>query len=502
MNRLVIPSIVAMGGSGGKIDENRIIIKDSVIPEATEEQLGKIYCYSGETNATYTHGYIYECKGAEEAQSITTDFNPGKMAFDYEAATHPYKTFTSDAEAMSDFITSVLKIDNPYDIVGGSLVVDENTIVDPNQHLEMWFVNCTNKNGQEVLANYKINASDLEAYGFQFTNPAADYHANEPIEYTLNWVTTIGDIHWERINVQPSSAEEVALLSITTAPSGTFVIGSKYYNSTEKKIYTATVANSWTNATVEDPSFNAIYLYSDQAYVWDGNSLELFELEEYQRKLVSGVNIKSINGNTILGSGNLAIKTYQEFNNSWPTNTTFAAFLSAVNSDTAATAGMAYLGELSCSGLPMQGNVEATVEIQNGPNGNKTIYVVITSGTNAPYRWEYTYWNNGSNVSGWISFQPEQKTINSDSTTPSLALVDNTYYTFTNTLTSLTISSIPAINTSSIDILFTTDTGFSGVTFPTNTFYTGTIPTWEAGKTYLISIQKGIVVAAEIKTME
>lgn len=89
-----------------------------------------------------------------------------------------------------------------------------------------------------------------------------------------------------------------------------------------------------------------------------------------------------------------------------------------------------------------------------------------------------------------------------DSTTPSLALVDNTYYTFTNALTSLTISSIPAINISSIDILFTADTGFSGVTFPANTLYTGTIPTWEAGKTYLISIQKGIVVAAEIKTME
>lgn len=302
MNRLVIPSIVAGSGSGGKIDENRIIIKDSVIPEATEEQLGKIYCYSGETNATYIHGYIYECKGAEEAQSITTDFNPGKMAFDYEAATHPYKTFTSDAEAMSDFITSILKIDNPYDIVSGSLVVDENTIVDPNQHLEMWFVNCTNKNGQEVLANYKINASDLEAYGFQFTNPAADYHANEPIAYTFNWVTTIGDIHWERIDVQPIS----------------------------------------------------------------GSS--------------------------------------------------------------------------------------STVEIT--------------------------------------------------STTPSLALTDNTFYNCTNALTSLTITSIPASNMYGIEIHFTTDVGFTGVTFPQGTLYTGTIPTWEAGKTYLINIQRNIVVAAEIKTME
>lgn len=93
-------------------------------------------------------------------------------------------------------------------------------------------------------------------------------------------------------------------------------------------------------------------------------------------------------------------------------------------------------------------------------------------------------------------------TQNISSTTPELSLEDNTYYTFTNALTSLTISSIPAINTSSIDIFFTADTGFSGVTFPANTLYTGTIPTWEAGKTYLISIQKNIVVAAEIKTME
>ena len=309
MNKLVIPSIVAGSGAGGKKLDQRIIIKDTVIPEASEKHLGKMYCYAGETNSTYTHGYIYECVGTTEAQSITTDFYPGKMAFDYEAATHPYKTFTSDAEAMTDFFKTVLKIDNPYDIVSGKLVVDEATIVDPNQHLEMWNVFCTDKNGQQVLSNYKISAGDLEAYGFQFAYPAADYHENEPINYTLNWITSVNDIHWERINVQPSSAEEVALLSITTAPFGSFSMGSKYYNSTEKKIYTATLPNSWTNAIIEDPSFNAIYIYNSTAYVWDGNSLELFELEEYQRKLVSGQNIKTINGNSILGSGNLNIDT-------------------------------------------------------------------------------------------------------------------------------------------------------------------------------------------------
>lgn len=108
---------------------------------------------------------------------------------------------------------------------------------------------------------------------------------------------------------------------------------------------------------------------------------------------------------------------------------------------------------------------------------------------------------NGINITNnVISVSNNTETITS--TTPSLTLADNTFYNCTNALTSLTISSIPVNNVYGIEIHFTTDTGFSGVTFPANTLYTGTIPTWEAGKTYLISIQKNIVVAAEIKVME
>ena len=75
---------------------------------------------------------------------------------------------------------------------------------------------------------------------------------------------------------------EVALLSITTAPAAPFVKDSKYYNSTEKKIYTAIEDNTWTNATVTDPVFGAYYTYSGKTYTWDGDSLEIFELEDYQ----------------------------------------------------------------------------------------------------------------------------------------------------------------------------------------------------------------------------
>ena len=128
-----------------------------------------------------------------------------------------------------------------------------------------------------------------------------------------------------------------------------------------------------------------------------------------QDTLVSSSNIKTVNGKSILGSGDLAVSTYQEFDNSWTTNSTFAAFLTDVYNDINAVPGMAYLGGLTCSGLPTGlNNVEAVVEIIAGSaNDSKVIHVVITSGTTSPYRWEYTYWylNNSFHNSGWISFQ-------------------------------------------------------------------------------------------------
>lgn len=74
------------------------------------------------------------------------------------------------------------------------------------------------------------------------------------------------------------SASQVALLSITTAPSGTFAVGSKYYNSSTKKILTAITADTWTGATSADPVFNTIYTFNSGYYIWDGNSLESTDL--------------------------------------------------------------------------------------------------------------------------------------------------------------------------------------------------------------------------------
>ena len=116
------------------------------------------------------------------------------------------------------------------------------------------------------------------------------------------------------------------------------------------------------------------------------------DMSQYQEILVSGTNIKTINGASVLGSGDLHISTNHDFPASWPTTGTTAAFCSAVNSDTSAVAGMSYLGQVTWSDKPFSGNAEVFVEILPGAVSTKVIHLILSSGNIYPYRWEYTYW--------------------------------------------------------------------------------------------------------------
>lgn len=128
-----------------------------------------------------------------------------------------------------------------------------------------------------------------------------------------------------------------------------------------------------------------------------------------QENLVNQENIKSINGNSILGSGNLELSTFLPFPSSWSSYTsgTTKAFCDVVNADASAIIGKAYLGGVTFTDLPFNGNGDIVVEILQGPSNTKSIHLILTSGNVAPYRWEYTYWNNGSSTSGWIGYQTE-----------------------------------------------------------------------------------------------
>ena len=155
---------------------------------------------------------------------------------------------------------------------------------------------------------------------------------------------------------------------------------------------------------------NGIDISSDNIISIDENVVATkSDLNRKQDTLISGTNIKKINGNSVLGSGNLNINTYQPFNSNWKTDGTTLEFCANVNADSNAVQGMAYLGDVYFSDLPFNGNADAVVEITHGTGtSGKVIHITITSGNIAPYHWEYTYWNNGSShTPSWIGYQQE-----------------------------------------------------------------------------------------------
>ena len=126
-----------------------------------------------------------------------------------------------------------------------------------------------------------------------------------------------------------------------------------------------------------------------------------------QETLVNQTNIKSVDGNSLLGSGNLELSTYLTFPTGWTTTGTTKALCDDIAADTTAVKGKAYLGEVTCSDLPTGVlNAEVVVEIMDGTTAqDKIIVLSLKSGNVSPYAWQYVYWDNGTNVSGWKTWQ-------------------------------------------------------------------------------------------------
>ena len=120
------------------------------------------------------------------------------------------------------------------------------------------------------------------------------------------------------------------------------------------------------------------------------------------------IDLKTINGESVIGSGDIKVTTFQPFKSSWPTSSsyTISQFCAAVNNDADATIGMGYFGGAKWSDKPSGlSNCDVVVEVLQGPNTNtKSIHLIITSGSVAPYTWEYTWWS-GSSPKGWVSFK-------------------------------------------------------------------------------------------------
>lgn len=89
------------------------------------------------------------------------------------------------------------------------------------------------------------------------------------------------------------------------------------------------------------------------------------------------------------------------------------------------------------------------------------------------------------------AINPKQKTVtDTTSTTASVSVTENTVYTFTQPLTSLTLSSVAdSLLESELD--FTTGTSFSFTATPLTNKWINNVPTWIANTHYIISIKSG-----------
>lgn len=109
-----------------------------------------------------------------------------------------------------------------------------------------------------------------------------------------------------------------------------------------------------------------------------------------QDNLESGVNIKTVNGFSLVGSGDVAIKTYRGIPSSWDINHTMADLIDSIAADTSAVPGESYMGTVNLSDLPgglSQG--ELIIEVMDELSGDKTVLFQLSSADTSPYKWEY-----------------------------------------------------------------------------------------------------------------
>lgn len=174
-------AVRVMGGAGS-IDEDRIIIKSAEIPAASEDELGKFYCYSGVTNQIFAHGYVYECVANEPVYTDSVEFEP---------ATLSGTVVTATAGALSNLCAEYITGDITS-IVSGTLVY-----LAPG---DLWLL--TGKDAEDnTVGSFQVYTPDYESAGFTFTGTPED---GDVVAFTCT-ITESSSYSWERIDVQPAA---------------------------------------------------------------------------------------------------------------------------------------------------------------------------------------------------------------------------------------------------------------------------------------------------------
>lgn len=186
-------AVRVVGGGGGSVDYTKVVSKTKTMPVAGADNANMIYLYDGPTNATYTHGYVYENK--------KTATYTGTVSF--EPATLSGTTVACSGDDFANFLTESGV--EPLNVVSGTMTYDAAG--------NLWILVGKNASDETVLS-FQEYQEDYEDFGFTFTGTPQD---GDVIAFTCTVEEASASYTWERIDVQPAGAtiDDSSISSLT-----------------------------------------------------------------------------------------------------------------------------------------------------------------------------------------------------------------------------------------------------------------------------------------------
>lgn len=185
------------GGGGEPVNYNRVVEKIAVIPSAETSVVGKVYMYMGESNATYTHGYIYECVATQTATAVSFS---GNIVSNW---------------AVADFVSYLQEGGAAYnEVTHGTLTYDATG--------NLWDLVGYDANGIQVMSFHEYT-EDLEDFGCTFAS--STHQDGDSCNFTLT--TEASGKKWKRLDVQPAGGSGGGAVDSVNGKTGTVVLDAE-----------------------------------------------------------------------------------------------------------------------------------------------------------------------------------------------------------------------------------------------------------------------------------
>ncbi len=262
------------------------IMQYDTMPTASSSNIGKIIQYIG-TTGTYTNGYFYKCVNNSDSYSwsvvdvqsggsdaITNVLQNGTSVVTNKVASVTVPTKTSDLTNDSSFITNAVdNLTNYYDkdTIDGSLDDKQDVLVSGS--------NIKTINNTSILGS-----GNIEIGG----GGTSDHASLTNLSYAASGHTGFQDTIADLTTIRSGAA-----LGATSVQDVNYVHTDNNFTSTYKSNV--------------DSNTSARHTHSNKSVLDGISSSSVNAWDNKQNALVSGTNIKTINGVSVLGSGDITI---------------------------------------------------------------------------------------------------------------------------------------------------------------------------------------------------